>query len=140
VSIRATPRVDRQVVKDAATLKALRSPDRADEAAAFVILILSRFPRLRRFIILTELQGDVAIQSTTDPVWSMKQWAYYDELTNELKPAGFKGEHTAEPVHRARASGGVQDHRCLVSGDSSPMHWRWAAVPDAFSIFTCTSP
>jgi hypothetical protein len=74
----------------------------------------------------------VAIQSTTDPVWSMKQWAYYDELTNELKPAGFKGEHTAEPVHRARASGGVQDYRCLVSGDSSPMHWRWAAVPDPF--------
>jgi hypothetical protein len=62
----------------------------------------------------------------------MKQWAYYDELKNELKPAGLKGnilqgwytvlEHLAD----------VQGHRCLISGDSSSMHCRWAAACDAF--------
>ena len=36
------------------------------------------------------LHGDVAISSTAGPVWPMKQWAYYDELKNELESEGLK--------------------------------------------------
>src|SRR2546430_7823483 len=43
------------------------------------------------------LEGDVAIASTAGPVWPMKQWAYYDELKNELESAGLRSEeHTSE--------------------------------------------
>jgi hypothetical protein len=101
-------------------------------AAAFVILIFSGFPRLRRFTVLTGLQGDVAISSTAGPVWPMKKWAYYDELKNELKQGGLKANILQSRSTVLEHLADVQGHRCLVSGDGSPIHWRWAAVCYAF--------
>src|SRR5439155_15908740 len=109
-------------------------------AAAFVILILSGSSAFAAVYHSDRLQGDAAISSTAGPVWPMKKWAYYDELKNELKSGGLKGEHTAEPVHRARASGRCAgSHRCLVSGDSLPMHLALGSGVRCVSIFTCTS-
>ena len=70
----------------------------------------------------------------------MKKWAYYDELKKELESEGLKvnilqGRSTL-PEHLADVLG----HRCLVSGDSLPMHLALGSGLRCVSIFTCTSP
>jgi heptosyltransferase II len=88
----------------------------------------------------TGLQGDVAISCTAGPVWPMKQWAFYDQLRCELESTGL-----IVNVLRARPTliehlADVQGHRCLVSGDSLPMHLALGSGVPCVSIFTCTSP
>jgi len=70
----------------------------------------------------TGLQGDVAIASTAGSVWRMEQWAYYDELKQELEAAGFKVNILQNRPSLLEHLADVQGHRCLVSGDSLPMH------------------
>jgi|SRR5438552_15372313 len=88
----------------------------------------------------TGLKGDVAISVTAGPVWPMKMWAYYDELKNELESEGLKvnilQDRPTVLEHLADAKG----HRCLVSGDSLPMHLALGSGLRCVSIFTCTSP
>jgi ADP-heptose:LPS heptosyltransferase len=86
------------------------------------------------------LRGDIALATEAGPVWPMKKWAYYVELkaelqaqgliVNELPPRGTLLEHLAD----------VQGHRCVVSGDSLPMHLALGSGVKCVSIFTCTSP
>jgi hypothetical protein len=89
---------------------------------------------------LTGLQGDVAISSTAGAVWPMKQWAYYDELKKELELAGLKVNVLQSRPTLAEHLADVQGHRCLVSGDSLPMHLALGSGVRCVSIFTCTSP
>jgi heptosyltransferase II len=89
---------------------------------------------------LTGLQGDVAISSTAGAVWPMKQWAYYDELKHELELAGLKVNILQSRPTLAEHLADVQGHRCLVSGDSLPMHLALGSGVRCVSIFTCTSP
>jgi heptosyltransferase-2 len=88
----------------------------------------------------TGLQGDVAISSTAGAVWPMKQWAYYDELKKELELAGLKVNVLQSRPTLAEHLADVQGHRCLVSGDSLPMHLALGSGVRCVSIFTCTSP
>ena len=88
----------------------------------------------------TGLEGDVAISSTAGPVWPMKKWAFYDELKRELESAGLKVNilETRSTLRKHLAD--VQGHRCLVSGDSLPMHLALGSGVRCVTIFTCTSP
>jgi heptosyltransferase-2 len=88
----------------------------------------------------TGLKGDVAIASTAGPVWPMKQWAYYDELKNELESAGLKVNILQSRPTLLEHLADVQGHRCVVSGDSLPMHLALGSGVPCVSIFTCTSP
>ena len=88
----------------------------------------------------TDLQGDVAISSTAGPVWPMKKWAYYDELRKELQATGFKVNVLPYRPSLREHLADVQGHRCLVSGDSLPMHLALGSGVRCVSIFTCTSP
>jgi lipopolysaccharide heptosyltransferase II len=88
----------------------------------------------------TGLMGDVAISSTAGPVWPMKQWAYYDELKNELESEGLKVNILESRPTLLEHLADVQGHRCLVSGDSLPMHLALGSGVRCVSIFTCTSP
>ena len=88
----------------------------------------------------TGLKGDVVLSSTAGPVWPMKKWAYYDELKNELESEGLKVNILeGRPTLLAHLAD-VQGHRCLVSGDSLPMHLALGSGLRCVSIFTCTSP
>jgi heptosyltransferase-2 len=88
----------------------------------------------------TGLQGDVAISSTAGPVWPMKKWAYYDELKKELQATGLKVNVLENRPTLLEHLADVQCHRCLVSGDSLPMHLALGSGVRCVSIFTCTSP
>jgi heptosyltransferase-2 len=86
------------------------------------------------------LEGDVAIASTAGPVWPMKKWAYYDELKNELESAGLKVNILQSRPTLLEHLADVQGHRCLISGDSLPMHLALGSSVRCVSIFNCTSP
>ena len=88
----------------------------------------------------TGLQGDVAISSTAGPVWPMKKWAYFDELKRELRAMGLTVNILQNRPSLLEHLADVQGHRCLVSGDSLPMHLALGSGVRCVSIFTCTSP
>ena len=88
----------------------------------------------------TGLQGDVAISSTAGPVWPMKKWAYFDELKRELQAMGLTVNILQNRPSLLEHLADVQGHRCLVSGDSLPMHLALGSGVRCVSIFTCTSP
>jgi hypothetical protein len=88
----------------------------------------------------TGLMGDVAISSSAGPVWPMKQWAYYDELKKELEAQGLKVNSLQSRPTLLEHLADVQGHRCLVSGDSLPMHLALGSGVRCVSLFTCTSP
>lgn len=86
------------------------------------------------------LKGDVAISSTAGAVWPMKKWAYYDELKKQLEAAGLNVNMLQGRPTLLEHLADVQGHRCLVSGDSLPMHLALGSGVRCVSIFTCTSP
>ena len=86
------------------------------------------------------LQGDVAISPVAGPVWPMKKWAYYDELQRELESRGLKVNVLPTRATLLEHLADVRGHRCMVSGDSLPMHLALGSGVKCVSIFTCTSP
>jgi len=88
----------------------------------------------------TTLQGDVAISSTAGPIWPMKKWAYYDKLKQRLENHGLIVNELPQRGSLLEHLDDVQGHRCLVSGDSLPMHLAMGSGLRCVSIFTCTSP
>jgi hypothetical protein len=88
----------------------------------------------------TGLHGDLAISSSAGPVWPMKKWAYYDDLKNELESEGVTVNILQNRPTLLEHFADVQGHRCLVSGDSLPMHLALGSGVRCVSIFTCTSP
>ena len=88
----------------------------------------------------TGLQGHVAISPTAGAVWPMKKWAYYDELKSELESAALTVNVLQNRPTLLEHLADVQGHRCLVSGDSLPMHLALGSGARCVSIFTCTSP
>src|SRR5262245_6822888 len=70
----------------------------------------------------TGLSGDVAIAPVAGPVWPMKGWAYYDDLKRKLEAAGLRVNVLPRRPTLREHMGDVQGHRCLVGGDSLPMH------------------
>lgn len=88
----------------------------------------------------TSLVGDVALSTAAGPVWPMKNWAYYDLLKAELEALGLKVNVLPERKSLLEHLGDVAGHRCLVSGDSLPMHLALGAGVPCITLFTCTSP
>jgi heptosyltransferase II len=88
----------------------------------------------------SRLLGDVAIAPEAGPIWPMKKWAYYDELRQELEAAGLVVNLLPTRPSLLEHLADVRGHRCLVSGDSLPMHLALGSGIPCVSIFTCTSP
>jgi len=88
----------------------------------------------------TALSGDVALAPKAGHVWPMKNWAYYDGLKTALEARGLTVNVLPERQSLLEHMGDVKNHRCLVSGDSLPMHLALAAGTRCVSLFTCTGP
>ena len=88
----------------------------------------------------TELSGDVAIAADAGLVWPMKKWAYYEELKGQLEDEGLKVNVLPKRPSLLEHLADVGNHRCLVGGDSLPMHFALGTGVRCVSLFTCTSP
>ncbi len=88
----------------------------------------------------TGLHGDVAIASESGAVWPMKKWAYYADLQRALEAEGLRVNVLPQRATLLEHLGDVAGHRCLVGGDSLPMHLALGVGTPCVSIFTCTSP
>ncbi len=88
----------------------------------------------------TRLSGDVAIAAEAGHVWPMKKWAYYEELKEALEDNGLTVNALPERRSLLEHLGDVRNHRCLVSGDSLPMHFALGTRTPCVTLFTCTSP
>lgn len=88
----------------------------------------------------TELSGDVAIAADAGPVWPMKKWAFYDGLKQQLESRGLTVNVLPERSSLLEHLSDVSNHRCLVGGDSLPMHFALGTATRCVSLFTCTSP
>jgi heptosyltransferase-2 len=88
----------------------------------------------------TGLSGDVAIAADAGPVWPMKKWAYYNELKQELEQHHLTVNVLPERPSLLEHLSDVRNHRCLVGGDSLPMHFALGSGIRCVSLFNCTSP
>ena len=88
----------------------------------------------------TPLCGDVAISAVAGPVWPMKSWDFYDELKRSLEATGLRVNVLPRRPTLLEHMGDVRNHRCLVSGDSLPMHLALATGTPCVTLFNCTSP
>ena len=88
----------------------------------------------------TELSGDVALAADAGPIWPMKKWAYYGELKQALEGRGLIANVLPKRRSLLEHLADVRNHRCLVSGDSLPMHFALGTDTPCVSLFTCTSP
>lgn len=86
------------------------------------------------------LRGDVAIASEAGPVWPMKRWAFYSELKARLEAEGLKVNILPVRSSLLEHLADVQNHRCVVGGDSLPMHFALGTRTPCVTLFTCTSP
>ena len=88
----------------------------------------------------TGLSGDVAISREAGPVWPMKNWAYYEELKHKLEATGLIVNLLPHRPSLLEHLCDVRNHRCLVGGDSLPMHFALGTGTRCVTLFTCTSP
>ena len=88
----------------------------------------------------TGLSGDVAIAADSGHVWPMKKWAYYGELKEALEDMGLTVNVLPERRSLLEHLADVRNHRCLVGGDSLPMHFALGTRTPCVTLFTCTSP
>ena len=88
----------------------------------------------------TGLKGDVAIAPQAGSIWPVKKWAYYDDLERTLKRNGLVVNVLPKRSSLLEHLGDVWNHRCLVSGDTLPMHLELGSKVRCVSFFTCTSP
>jgi len=88
----------------------------------------------------TDLVGDVAIAAESGPVWPMKKWAYYAELKERLESEGLAVNVLPQRQTLLEHLGDVANHKCLVGGDTLPMHFALGLDRRCVSIFNCTSP
>jgi lipopolysaccharide heptosyltransferase II len=88
----------------------------------------------------TGLSGDVAIAADAGEVWPMKKWAYYDELKQQLEGRGLTVNVLPERSSLLEHLCDVQNHRCLVGGDSLPMHFALGTGTRCVTLFNCTTP
>jgi ADP-heptose:LPS heptosyltransferase len=86
------------------------------------------------------LAGDVAISAVAGPVWPMKNWAFYDQLKAELEAEGYTVNFLPKRNSLLEHLSDVRNHRCLVGGDSLPMHFALGTGTRCLTLFTCTSP
>jgi ADP-heptose:LPS heptosyltransferase len=88
----------------------------------------------------TELSGDIAIAADSGRVWPMKKWAYYRELKEALEDRGLTVNILPERGSLLEHLADVRNHRCVVGGDSLPMHFALGTATPCVTLFNCTSP
>jgi heptosyltransferase II len=88
----------------------------------------------------TGLSGDVAVAADAGPIWPMKKWAYYEELKRRLEDQGLTVNLLSKRASLLEHLCDVANHRCLVGGDSLPMHFALGTGTRCVTLFTCTSP
>jgi len=88
----------------------------------------------------TGLSGDVAIAADAGPIWPMKKWTYYDELKQRLENHGLTVNVLPQRASLLQHLSDVRNHRCLIGGDSLPMHFALGTGKRCVTLFTCTSP
>ena len=88
----------------------------------------------------TGLSGDVAIGADAGPIWPMKKWAYYSKLKEALEDQGLNVNVLPKRSSLLEHLSDVQNHRCVVSGDSLPMHFALGTRTRCVTLFNCTSP
>jgi ADP-heptose:LPS heptosyltransferase len=88
----------------------------------------------------TGLSSDVAIAADAGEVWPMKKWTYYRELKERLENQGLTVNVLPKRSSLLEHLSDVENHRCLVGGDSLPMHFALGIGTRCVSLFTCTSP
>ena len=88
----------------------------------------------------TDLKGDVAIAAGAGPVWPMKRWAHYDLLKKALEETGLIVNILPERSSLLEHLADVRGHRCLVGGDTLPMHFALGSGVPCITLFNCTSP
>jgi heptosyltransferase-2 len=88
----------------------------------------------------SSLTGDVAIAPESGPVWPMKKWAHYERLKLELERQGLIVNFLPKRPTLTEHLADVRGHRCLVSGDSLPMHLALGSGVPCVALFNCTSP
>jgi ADP-heptose:LPS heptosyltransferase len=88
----------------------------------------------------TALRGDVALAPKAGHVWPMKNWAYYADLKAALEARGLVVNVLPERAGLLEHLGDVSNHRCLVSGDSLPMHLALGVGTRCVTLFSCTGP
>jgi lipopolysaccharide heptosyltransferase II len=88
----------------------------------------------------TGLSGDIAIAADAGHVWPMKKWAHYGKLQEALEDQGLIVNILPKRSSLLEHLCDVQNHRCLVSGDSLPMHFALGTGTPCVTLFTCTSP
>lgn len=88
----------------------------------------------------TDLAGDVALAQESGPVWPMKNWAFYDQLKKELESRGLTVNVLPKRPTMLEHLADVRNHRCLVGGDSLPMHFALGTGRRCVTLFNCTSP
>jgi heptosyltransferase-2 len=88
----------------------------------------------------TFLSGDVAIAPEAGAVWPMKNWAFFNELKRQLEENGLVVNVLPLRSSLLEHLSDVRNHRCLVGGDSLPMHFALGTGTRCVTLFTCTSP
>ena len=88
----------------------------------------------------TDLRGDVAMAPVAGPVWPMKNWAHYDQLQQRLRDAGMSVNVLPRRATLLEHLGDIANHRCVVGGDSLPMHLALGLGVPCVTLFNCTSP
>jgi hypothetical protein len=97
-------------------------------------------PYLLPAAIETGLSGDVAVATDAGLVWPMKKWTYYDELKRRLEDQRLTVNFLPTRSSLLEHLADVRNHRCLVGGDSLPMHFALGTGTPCVTLFTCTSP
>jgi heptosyltransferase-2 len=86
------------------------------------------------------LRGDVAIAPEAGPVWPMKKWAHYGWLKEVLEERGLTVNYLPQRPTLLEHLADVRGHRCMVTGDSLPMHLALGSAIPTVALFNCTSP
>src|SRR6266540_828688 len=126
--------------READRLKLLNRQTYQELIFAGLDLRFSSEPYVMPSAIETELSGDVAIAADSGHVWRMKKWACYGELKEALEDRGLTVNILPERRSLLEHLADVRNHRCLVGGDSLPMHFALGTKTPCVSLFTCTSP
>lgn len=88
----------------------------------------------------SDLRADVAIAPEAGAVWPMKRWAHYDRLKAELESRGLTVNVLPTRPTLLQHLADVRGHRCVVCGDSLPMHLALGSDIPTVALFNCTSP
>ena len=88
----------------------------------------------------SELQGDIAIAPEAGAVWPMKRWAHYARLKDDLESKGLTVNMLPIRSTLLEHLADVRGHKCIVCGDSLPMHLAIGSEVRAVALFNCTSP